>query len=206
MYHHRNRRRDARGHRRSAKRSRLARSDDSGTRVHLLLREISRRTNGQVGFPPGHPDMHSFLRCPYRSPRQHLREPVPDGEGGWRGVHGSPRRSEDRALARRAGRRCDRERAAVRGVPPVVAGSSSLSTRSRSSWSPRPRDFEPLPDRGRAASRVGLGACRSHRVAVGRRARAGCGGGKRRKRRRSARPPARYRALKGRADVRTQPS
>ena len=98
-----------------------------------------------------HPPMNTFLGVPVAAARRRLREPLPDGEGGRRGLH---RRGRGAVHApRSAGGGRDRERAAVR-VSDALVGAARVAQRGRQRPHHRVRPRATARARRRAAARA----------------------------------------------------
>ena len=110
------------GDRRPAARARDPRRADPATRGRCAS-TTSPTHPRSVGFPPNHPPMTDVPRRADPAPRRRLREPVPDREGGRRGLHRGGRGA--RHAARRAGGGRDRERAPLRVGDALARASSS---------------------------------------------------------------------------------
>ena len=150
----RDRRRDARGDRRPAARARHPRRAHPRGAAAAAARPCGRPALGRLPAPP--PADEDLPRRPDPAARRRLREPLPDGEGGRRGLHRGGRGAD--AAPGGAGGGRDRERAALRGVDALAAparvaerdrGRARLGARARAAA--RARRAPPARARRRAA-------------------------------------------------------
>ncbi len=163
--HDRRRSRDARGDRRPAPRPRdPGRADPRGADTPAP-RPRGRPAVGRLPTEP--PADEDVPRRPDRPAGRRLREPLPHGEAGRRRLLGRGRGVH--AVARRAGGRRDRERAALRVVA-ALGPPARVDQRDRQRDGVGARARAVAGARGPPPTRARGRAARSHRPARGRRA------------------------------------